>query len=67
MKTKKLEKKLEENLNIILTYGADTNDLWEAYKKKASKKEMKKFQKRLCKKYEKKFDKVFERADTFDV
>lgn len=59
MKKKDIEKKVEENLKIILACGADTNDLWESYKKKASKKELKKFQKRISKKYEKKIMKTF--------
>lgn len=67
MKKKTLEKKIEENIKIILTCGADTNDLLEAYIKKASKKEMKKFQKRMIKKFEKKFEEVFENTDTFDL
>lgn len=65
MKKKDIEKKVEENLKIILACGADTNDLWESYKKKASKKELKKFQKRISKKYEKKFMKTFDDVDTF--
>ena len=67
MKRKKLEKKLEENLSVILMAGEDTNNLWEAYKKKASKKEMKKFRKRIRKSFEKKFDEVFIDGDAFDV
>lgn len=64
MKKKNIEKKMEENLKIILARGADTNNLWESYKNKASKKEMKKLQKRISKKYEKKFEKTFD-VDTF--
>ena len=67
MKKKSIEKKIEENLKIILTSGADTNDLWEAYTKKTSKKETKKFQKRIIKKFTKKFEEVFCDVDTFDL
>ena len=67
MKKKTIEKKIEENIKIILTCGADTNDLWESYIKKASKKEVKKFQKRICKKFEKKFDDIFEGINTADL
>ena len=67
MKKTKIEKKIEENLKTILISGMETNDLWETYKKKASKKELKKFQKRICKKFGKKFEETFFDSDTFEV
>lgn len=67
MKKKEIEKKIEENLKNMLTFGTEVNDLWNAYIKKSSKKEVKKFQKRICKKYEKKFEEVFDSVDTSDL
>lgn len=67
MKKKNIEKKIEENLNVMLVTGTEVNDLYEAYKKKSSKKELKKFQKKIIKKFSKKFEEVFCDVDTFDL
>lgn len=61
MKKRKIEKEMEEHLVKLLENGEIVNDLYDAYIKKASKKEMKKFKKRIYKKYEKNFEKVFDR------
>lgn len=67
MKKKNIEKKIEETLKSMLVCGAETNDLWDTYKKKYSKKETKKLQKRIIKKFTKKFEEVFCDVDTFDL
>jgi hypothetical protein len=61
MKRKEIEKEMEYHLVELLEHGEKVNDLYDAYLKKASKKEMKKFKKRIFKKYEKNFEKVFDR------
>ena len=67
MKKKAIEKKIEENIKIILASGAEVNDLFGTYIKKTSKKELKKLQKRIIKKFAKKFEEVFCDVNTFDL
>lgn len=59
MKKKEMEKEIERCLGALVSMGDRANNLYDAYTKKASKKELKKFKKEMCKKYEKVFERVF--------
>lgn len=60
MKVKNLEKEIDRCLDTLVSMGDRANILYDAYTKKASKKELKKFKKKMCKKYEKDFERVFD-------
>lgn len=59
MKKREMEKEIERCLDTLISMGDRADILYDAYTKKASKKELKKFKKKMCKKYEKDFERVF--------